>query len=91
MKKIITGVLLGLTCTYALGNQEKYVKYRLVANNGFVIALIALEYKNISEKEKEKVESKCFIEVRSEEAQKLFKKITGNKSKKFIYICNIDL
>jgi arginine exporter protein ArgO len=53
-EKIITGVLLGLTCTYALGNQEKYVKYRLVANNGFVIALIALEYKNISEKERKK-------------------------------------
>ena len=55
MKKIITGVLLGLTCTYALANQEKYAKYRLtyLKNMEMTVVAIPLEYKNISEKEKQ--------------------------------------
>jgi len=93
MKGLITGVLLVITSTYALASQEKYVKYRLTysKNMEMTIVSIPLEYKNISEAEKPKVEEKCFLEIRSEEAKKLFKKITGNQNKKFIYICNIDL
>ncbi|ENU91482.1 hypothetical protein F971_02574 [Acinetobacter vivianii] len=93
MKKVITGVLLAITSTYALASQDKYVKYRLtyLKNVEMTVVAIPLEYKNISEAEKPKVEEKCFLEIRSEEAKKLFKKITGNQNKKFIYTCNIDL
>ena len=92
MKGLITGVLLAITSTYALADQEKYIKFEIILTKDYerVLANISKEFKNIKPEEKEKALNQCYEYMMSEDGRKFFKKESGNQKRKILYICNVS-
>lgn len=93
MKGFIMGVLLAITCTYALAEQEKYIKFEIILTKDYerVLANISKEFKNIKPEEKEKALNQCYEYMMSEDGRQFFKKESGSQKRKILYICNVKL
>ncbi|MCH7382182.1 hypothetical protein [Acinetobacter higginsii] len=92
-KTIISGILLAVTSTYALANQEKYIKFEITLTKDYerVLSNISKEFKNIRPEEKEKALNQCYEYMMSEDGRKFFKRESGSQKRKILYICNVKL